>query len=93
MKDATVTLPLSVFDKLRSEAQEADKSNRQLEEHLEEVTEDMEEVGRQLEVFLSFLAPWDKFQKAVTEFNQQSEEAQIIIQNDGKVKIRIFSIE
>ena len=75
--DGTVTIPLALFDQLRSANELAQGKN-----------ENLQRAAREIEVFLSFLCTREHIQEYVEEFNRQSAKSRINIE-DGKVKIVI----
>ena len=75
--DGTVTIPLALFDQLRSANELAQGKN-----------ENLQRAAREIEVFLSFLCTREHIQEYAEEFNRQSAKSRINIE-DGKVKIVI----
>lgn len=75
--EGTVTIPLSTFDELRNARELADEKNSNLHR-----------AAREIEVFLSFLCTREHIQEYVEEFNRQSSQSRINIE-DGRVKIVI----
>lgn len=75
--EGTVTIPITLFDQLRT-----------AEETAEEKKTNLHRAAREIEVFLSFLCTREHIQEYVDEFNKQSSKARINIE-EGKVKIVI----
>ena len=76
----TVTIPLKEFDKLRESSTIAGKQQ-----------ERVLQATKELEVFLSFVCTRQKIEPLVEEFNRQSRNSTISIEN-GRAKI-IFNDE
>ena len=76
----TVTIPLKEFDKLRESSSIADKRQ-----------ERVLQATKELEVFLSFMCTREHIQPLVEEFNRQSSNSTISLEN-GRAKI-IFNDE
>lgn len=90
-----VLFPLADFDAMRESAKKLKQEVHEDKVELAEAKRILEEAASQLEIFMSYLhsiAP-QPFQKAKDQFNDQSEEAEIIVRPDGKVKIKILSKE
>lgn len=79
--NATVTLPLAEFDKLRS-------SNDEVQELIKSV----KKAALEIEVFLSFLVTRDNIEEYVDEFNRQSTTSEIVVLN-GRAKIKINELK
>lgn len=74
--NATVTLPLAEFDRLREEQGKA-----------EELIKATKKAALEIEVFLSFLITRENISEYLEEFNRQATNAQIILV-DGRAKIK-----
>jgi hypothetical protein len=75
--NATVTLPLVEFDKLRKSHEAA-----------EELIKSTKRAALEIEVFLSFLITREDITEHIEEFNRQSTKSQIVISN-GRAKIKL----
>lgn len=74
--NATVTLPLAEFDKLREAHDKA-----------EELIKSTKKAALEIEVFLSFLITRENISEYIEEFNRQATGAEIVIV-DGRAKIK-----
>ena len=73
----TVTIGLEDYMSLTKESDKA-----------KELADKVKEASKELEVFLSFLCKRAEIDKVVSDFNLQSTQSRIEI-NDGRVKIRL----
>ncbi len=73
--NATVTIPLDDFDKLRKAQDEA-----------EEQKQGLTRAAKELEVFLSFMCTREHISEFLDEFNRQSKKSTILLE-DGRAKI------
>lgn len=78
--NGTVTIPLKEFDELREAGTKA-KAAQAL----------INEVAKELEVFLSFMITRENLTEYIDEFNRQSTGSQIVISN-GRVKVQLHGI-
>lgn len=74
--NATVTLPLAEFDKLREANEKA-----------EELIKSTKKAALEIEVFLSFLITRENIDEYLEEFNRQAAGAEIVLV-DGRAKIK-----
>jgi hypothetical protein len=75
--DGTVTIPITLFDQLRTASEVAEEKKLNLHR-----------AAKEIEVFLSFLCTREHIQEYIDEFNRQSSTSRINIE-EGKVKIVI----
>lgn len=87
-----VLFPLKDFDAMRESAAKLKEETKEEKNRFYLIRRQFEMAAVQLEIFLSHHKAIDPkgFAKSVQEFNSQSEEAEIIIRPDGKVKIKIL---
>ena len=78
--NGTVTIPLKEFDELREAGTKA-KAAQAL----------INEVAKELEVFLSFMITRENLTEYIDEFNRQSTGSQNVISN-GRVKVQLHGI-
>ena len=74
--NATVTLPLAEFDKLR-----------EAHENAEELIKSTKKAALEIEVFLSYLITRENIDEYLEEFNRQATGAEIVLV-DGRAKIK-----
>ena len=74
--NATVTLPLAEFDKLR-----------EAHENAEELIKSTKKAALEIEVFLSYLITRENMDESLEEFNRQATGTEIVLV-DGRAKIK-----